>query len=355
MRIRAAALAFAVALVASATAGAAGAPLSPDQLALRLPDLGPGYEIALDDTCTPLQLRRNLGALHRGCQISFKRAWTTPGTTPGPSFVTSAAFVFDSPEAAHAALARPRAVAADVLGVLRNVLDVAGSAPGLGDEAVLLRFDDHDTDVLWRAGSVVGLMAPSSTDGGDAGDQAALRLAAAQQAHVATPTPLGPLDNDDREIWLDDPRLDVPVYWLGRALPAHGRLPRLALLATERSTGQDARRGLRTLLTYGSGGTGAVVRVLLSRPSALRRPSPRRELQRIAHDPCTRIERFAIDDGRAAVYSDAPHCKPRPDDAFALVIRHDVAVIVAPAGGGPIGRYTSPAGLRRLVRALRPR
>ena len=347
----AAALALLVALMTATSAAAASSPYSAD-LALRLPDLGPGYVVALDHGCVPLR-PRGVAASSEGCQVSYKRVWTPTGMAPGPSFVTSVAFVFQSPEAAHAALARPRALAARVLGVRRDVIAIAGPTPALGDEAVLLRFDDRDTDVLWRSGSIVGLVAPSSTDGGDAGDESALRLAAAQQAHVAMPTPVTPSDYDDLEVPLDDPRLEVPVYWLGRRLAAHGSLPPLRFVGSELSRGQDARAGARAELRYE--GHGASVDVGLTQPSLLRRPFVRRVLRRLHRDPCTRIARFPALNGRAAIYTRAASCKRKPADVFALVVRHDVAVVVTVDLFGRPSRYATRAGLRRLVRALRVR
>ena len=231
------------------SAAAASSPYSAD-LALRLPDLGPGYVVALDHGCVPLR-PRGVAASSEGCQVSYKRVWTPTGMAPGPSFVTSVAFVFQSPEAAHAALARPRALAARVLGVRRDVIAIAGPTPALGDEAVLLRFDDRDTDVLWR----------SRIDRRAAWPQAA-RTAATR----ATSRPCG-LPRRSRRMSRCRRRSRRAItttsrcrsttrasrcrcYWLGRRLAAHGSLPPLRFVGSELSRGQDARAGARAELRY---------------------------------------------------------------------------------------------------------
>jgi hypothetical protein len=340
-------------LLATPVTTRAATPPTPRDLVLRLPDLGPGYEIALDHTCVPLELDSVMPG--DSCQLSFRRVWTPIGAPPGPSFVTSVVLTFESPEAAHAALHRPRALVAEMLGVSRESIAVAGPTTALGEEGSLLRFDRRDTEVLWRSGSVVGLVAPGSVDGGDAGEATALRLGAAQQARLATPTPLRRSENDDTEVELDDPHLDIPVFWLGRTLAARGRLPSLRIAGVQREGGDDARAGARATLQYEGHRANVNVNVGLARRSILRRPFARRALRRLHRNPCTRIARFAVPGGRAVIYTRATGCRRAPDNVFALVVRRNVVIVLTVDLFGPPSRYATRAGLRRLVQSLRVR
>jgi hypothetical protein len=93
----------------------------------------------------------------------------------------------------------------------------------------------------------------------------------------------------------------------------------------------------------------------MTQPSLLRRPFVRRILRRLRRDSCTRIARFAVSNGRAAVYTRAASCKRKPSDVFALVVHDDVAIVMTVDLFGRPSRYATRAGLRRLVRALHVR
>lgn len=201
--------ALSVLLAASAPAGA----VVPKDLALRLTDLGPGYSVE-DETCDPAtlyddgpsQILEQIGALHHtGCRIGFWRAWKAPGAPAGPLGVSSHVFVFDSTDGPEAALTHPQTVVAYLSG---DAPEMVPPAPAIGDEAVLLHGDMQrvgrrswwSATVLWRSGSVLAAVRTISRRNADASTQAALRLAAVQQARIASPTPLGSDDNDDAEV-----------------------------------------------------------------------------------------------------------------------------------------------------------
>ena len=364
-----AAAAVAAVLAALAPAAAPAAALTPEQLMLRLPDLGPGYELPDGPECASAQLwtpfPRALRTFrtrvpHDGCRLAFARTWTTPGVPAGPDYVLSTAFVFPQAAGAAAALALPRGVAASVSDLPFDEFAIAEPAPVLGDEAVLLQTEEAATVVVvWRAGPVVGSVLTFSRRGGDRNAQAALRLAAAQQARIAAPTPLDPAQDDDLEVPLDDPRLDVPVLWLGRGIEAHGALPPLALQYAERASPRESRTGFRAALHYGRRVPGTTVTISLLAPTALRQRALRRELRDIAREPCRRIGRFGVPAGRVTIFARRRGCSPAPEGTFALVRRSDVIAGVFVDGcvdcESAIHRYDSVAGIRRLVRALRLR
>lgn len=384
-----AALAACVLALAAATTPAAAAPADPAPLLLRLPDLGPGYTLAnkglsdVDRRCLPMPFAsdpalpalRTIGRTHpnRGCLIAFDRAWMAPGSRPGPHYVVSGAFTFADTEAPRAALARPRAVGSlvSVLGgpIARGQLHVVEPAPTIGDESVLLRYrsrSDGRTDSLailvWRSGTTVAGVEAASVrrKPSDADEQAALTLAAAEQARIAAPTPLVPANLDDLEVPLDDPHLVRPVYWLGRYLPAAGRYPRLPLREVVPVSGAEQRKGLSVTLHYATNlSTGATIPLVMVDPKLLRRRAVRRELGRVRRERCTVEDRLVLPNGRATIFTGDRRRCPHYGDDVAFVRFPGVVVIVLPEGcqdcRGPVSRYLTRAGLRTIVHALRVR
>jgi hypothetical protein len=75
--------------------------------------------------------------------------------------------------------------------------------------------------LVWRSGKMLAAVMtaghPFALD-----DAAALLLARRQQARIAKPTPLTEADNYDAEVALENPALDLPVYWLGRRFETGG-------------------------------------------------------------------------------------------------------------------------------------
>jgi hypothetical protein len=91
-------------LAAVAPATATASPLAPDALTLRLPDLGPNYEVVSGrcgersrgearwwPSSLPSLVKR---FLDRGCVVAFAKSWSASGLPPRPAYVTSAAFAF---------------------------------------------------------------------------------------------------------------------------------------------------------------------------------------------------------------------------------------------------------------------
>jgi hypothetical protein len=366
MSLRALALLAAVAALILAAAAPASA-ARPKDLTLRLADVGPGYLVS-DDTCLPTRLRGygtsrvvdQIGRLpHRGCELEFWRAWVAPGAAAGPREVSSRALVFDDDAGPELALTRPRTVVSFMYLPTREELELVEPAPAIGDEAVLLRGPEErfrrrtwsSAIVLWRSEDVLAAVEASGGGSFDAIAQAALRLAVAQQARIAAPAPLSPADNDDAEVGLDAPGFRPPIFWLGHDVAAHGTLPSLSLTTSfpVRIYGDDSM-----LLAYGRD-LAVVVGLLL--PRTLHRPAVRRELRRLARDPCTRRERVALPSGGATIWSrPGRRCHARPENTFAIARLPGVRVTIAvDVSRGPIARYATRAGMLRLLRALRER
>ncbi len=357
----------------TAPAPTIAAPTDPAPLLLRLPDLGPGYALAhINRSCTVLQtsspgFRHILGSgRSRGCRLSFEQVWEPPGAAPGPGGVQSYAFTFDTPAGPTAALARPRALATIVFH--RRDVRMIEPAPQIGDQAVLMRVDktllglDFSAGIVaWRSGSVLGMVIAASLTRGDASARAAVRLAALQQARIANPTPLRPPVNDDRLVPLDDPTLGVPVMWLGERLPARGRFPALDLRASDEVFAFGGRPQPLALLLYRTQRIPEAANVELWRPRDLRR-----DLRRSPH-PYQCRRRFDVDVPGARAWIEATYPR-RPRRASGLC-PHRGARITAVAFFDDVGvtidasrccrsvtdPYDSRAGLRLLLRALRPR
>lgn len=371
----------------TALAGGAGraeqtAKLNPKLLMLRLPDLAPGYVVGDVDCGLVLGgegASQALTALaahdpYIGCSVELSRMWTPAGASPGPPLVQSAAVVFDAPAGASSALQLAADVVAFLTGVERSSIVREDAATTIGDASAVYRTNDAlvaghphrpGVAVVWRSGRVlaltfVGGVAP------DAAEPEALRLAALQQARIASPTRLQPRDYDDNEATLDDPLLGIDVYWLGhRFAPGRG-LPPIALQLADGPVGRDAGPGWRAELEYGASPTSPThVTLGLWRLRAWARFARTRLGQLIWHERCARAERIALPGGRAVLYAGfataQQHCDAQraPDRFLAHVyLKHLVVSVNIPAGlccRDWSGSYNSLAGMRRVVRALRRR
>jgi hypothetical protein len=56
-------------------------------------------------------------------------------------------------------------------------------------------------------------------------DRVAAELAPLQQAHIRKANPYTKAERSDAEVGLDDPAIEIPVYWLGRTFRPGGGLP----------------------------------------------------------------------------------------------------------------------------------
>ena len=358
MRVLAAALLASIALAAPALG-------APEDLPLRLSDLPPGY--VLDDRpgCnlaltgeedTPPAVNRLLEPL--GCDATFIRRWAPRGEPLGATEIESIVWPFDDAADAATMLEHARALTSFAWGVPRGSLR-RRAAPALGDAALAFTTDDAPalgrsgggTAVLWRTGVALSLVTAAGRSARVA-DATALALARVQQARILAPTPLSPADNDDLEVLLDDPGLGVPVVWLGRAAQPVPARPPLALDTVFAGGGP---RGLRAMLEYEGG-----VALGLWRPRGFDRFLHSRAGRLVRGQRCARVER------RGAVvivggHADPPRrCGRRPRDVWWAYVRADGVVVSVNVpiclpcldGGGP---YASPAALRAVIAALRPR
>lgn len=229
-------------------------------LVLRLHDLPPGYwatdgsaEFPLPGlgcaAIEPAGPRPRLAAfLQRyspvGCLALYFRLFRTPGTGPAPLAVGTGALEAGSVDGAEAGLAISRELLGHLLG---DELPKEVPAPEtVGDATRLYRWEPQSlftseespsSFLVWRSGSVV---ASIFVTGGHAAtnDRAALHFARIQQARIETRTPYTPDEADDSEVPLENPALEVPIYWLEDTFTPGRGLPRLRLLNTISTTGR---------------------------------------------------------------------------------------------------------------------
>jgi hypothetical protein len=205
-----------------------------EKLVLRLADVGHGYLVGDDSGCGGLGTENappsvaQLAVTYYPvplCDMEFERLWRARGTpAKGAPFVQSTALVFPSPDAAAAALHVSGDLAHYMLAWQPNVTPI--EAPlALGDQTIAMA-GGRNFVLVWRTGTVVALLHVRGRSAGNARG-VALALGRRQQGRIEKPTPLSPRANDDREVHLDNPRLKVPVVWLGlRFRPGRG-LPSL--------------------------------------------------------------------------------------------------------------------------------
>ncbi|HET7455798.1 MAG TPA: hypothetical protein VFJ76_09765 [Solirubrobacterales bacterium] len=169
----------------------------------------------------------------KGCIAAYDRRYEIPGEQPAAPVIFSGVLALGSDAAAEEAwrlvptmLGRaliggpPRKVATSLQVGARTQLFHTTRAwfP------YLLRGKHKSSLLAWRSGNtiaaVVALGGSFATN-----DRVVAELAPRQQAHVLEPTPYTAAERSDAEVGLDDPAIDIPVYWLGPVFEPGDGLP----------------------------------------------------------------------------------------------------------------------------------
>jgi hypothetical protein len=169
----------------------------------------------------------------KGCIAAYESRFAIPGKEPVPPIVFSGVMALGSAAAADdawnlvpAMLDRiliggpPREVKTDAkIGAQRRLFHTTRAwfpyqIRGKNQRASFL---------AWRSGNTVAAVAAV---GGSvaSNDRAVAELAPRQQEHIHDPTPYTAAERSDAEVGLDDPAIDIPVYWLGRTFRPGGGL-----------------------------------------------------------------------------------------------------------------------------------
>jgi hypothetical protein len=220
------------------------------RLLLRLPDLPPGFgngylgEGRGDDGLLCEAFTRSsdkpdpvagFARMYRakGCIAAYVSRFTIPGQEPVAPIVFSGVMVLGS-----------NAAAADAWDLTRTMLGRLGpggppreveTSARVGTQTrlfhmaqawypYLIRGKKKASFLVWRSGNTLAALVAMGASFA-ANDRLAAELALLQQAHIRKPTRYTSAERSDAEVGLDDPAIDIPVYWLGRNFRPGGDLP----------------------------------------------------------------------------------------------------------------------------------
>lgn len=368
------AVAFALLIAPSAGELVAGS----EETALRLHDLPPGYRLGDDGGCGPSipggeeggpkgglekrLLKWTVRYWPEGCSYQYEQVFKVPGLGPAPPLVEVETLNTPSEEAATEgfnlinALVKRYEPEADH-GVV--TLSPSGSkARHLRSRNFLVDGKAHQpgTVLIWHFGNLISYLEVAGMNP-RRNDRAALHFARIQQGRIEHPSPYAEAEQDDTEVWLDNPALKFPIYWIGRAFqPAQGPPVELEYAYA----GVAGAPGVKFELEYDEFGISGWTRSSWKRfqPTVLGRLNLRRA--------CVRETEVELEGGSAVVYAGYGRrrlrsCPKRPPDdywAIAHLGRMVVGVNLTLCTGclGPSsGPEASLAGMKEILSALQVR
>jgi hypothetical protein len=383
-------LVAAVTLAVLVTGGAAGSAATqaadPRPLTLRLTDLPKGWAVGDDTGCGPMgiegatpEVTKLVLELHpQVCDVEFNKLWG--GSKP--FYARSLAMTFEGSGGADRALsatpgmlayfglqgAKPSTTTVSIGDRSQIFVQPKGYPPGPQPSP--------ETAVAWRSGEVYAFVIASARTQSDA-TAAAVAYAQVQQARIATPTPVSDADFDDAEVALDDPNIEVPVWWLGRSWDPPGSRPELAVFEAGAGhprpgalPGQSVDLEYYPPLPWLPSTRGRSARIYIWRPKQWDHWRTKPYGQTAWKSVCARSETLHVAAGRAVIWSGwwkTPQTKPcpkgQPDTHFAHVYgRGYVITVNIPLCNGrrcererSTNPYGTVAGLEAVVRALRRR
>jgi hypothetical protein len=304
----------------------------------------------------------------RGCLAVYLRLFQDSEGGPAPLFVGTAAADLGSVEAAKAGMTVSRELLAHLTD--DELPQEAPPPETIGEQTRLFRWNEHgiffsgneaNSIVVWRWGGSLGLVVVGDTST-VAADRAAIELARRQQKHLETPTPYTPAEREDTEVALEDPALEVPVYWLGSTFGPVRGLPRLRLAQTF-STTRANTGGARVGLLYTdhlSFDRAEMVELFHWTPQQWKSLRAKEDLP--FEMQCAKPHKLDLPHGKATVYvGQRPgwRCGERGPKAYAAVIRFPGVVITAERDdtcedcSGRVDRpYNSFKGMATIARGL---
>ena len=229
----------------------------------------------------------------------------------------------------------------------------------LKNELVEGKIHQPATLLFWRFGKLISYVEAAGANP-RRNDSAALHFAQLQQERLEHPSPYTEAERDDSEVWLDDPGLKFPVYWVGNPFQLGGRPP---VELESAYTGYVGPPGEKYQIDY------ELLEVDGFRIDGWTRHSWKR-FQRSAlwkgnrPDRCTRSTEVELDLGRAMIYGAYDREPPRscpggaPDRYFAIahigrmVIGIDLGNCLTCLPGTRSGPYASVPGMTAIVRSL---
>lgn len=217
--------------------------------------------------------------------------------------------------------------------------------------------------LVWRSGNTLAVVATVGRTVAE-DDRAAVDLARRQQGHIRKPTRYTRAERFDAEVPLDNPSIEMPVYWLGR----HFRPPDFVgenlfqayFLGTPRPEPKDGKWGPLAPLFIGYGD----IWLETWTPATWSVFADSKTGQAITSWKCTRTRTISLPDRTATIFGgyeqDFAQCPERKPDAFtAWVDIGGVKVVVnapfAADGVETINFFGSFKGMEAIVRGLRLR
>jgi hypothetical protein len=385
---RALGLAIAFALLAAHGAAAFSRPsgelvAAAEETVLRLHELPPGYQVSDDSGCgpvgplegdsTPLTRRYESWSFKywpEACVYEYEQIFAVPGLGPAPPLVE--AQILNTPS--DAAVGGGLKLYTAILNRFkepqpRRTVSIAPSVPGaslirLKSELVEGRIHRPATLLFWRFGKLVSYVEAAGMSPAE-NDSAALHFAQLQQERLEHPSPYTEAERDDAEVWLDDPGLKFPIYWVGNPFQLGGRPP---VELESANTGYVGPPGEKYQIDY------ELLEVGGFRIDGWTRRSWKRYQRSAlwqANRParCTRTTEVELDPGRAVIYGSYYPEPPRscpsgaPDSYYAIahiggmVIGIDLGSCLTCLPGASSGPYASVRGMKAIVTSLvlRPR
>jgi hypothetical protein len=358
---------------------------NPTWLILRLSDLPLGYlkfdlqeeqgeriycsQLTHSDD-TPPKMGRFIDHFHpRGCLGAYYRLFSLPGEEPGPKLAAAGVLPLQSAKAAGAGWAIVPVMLGRLFGRVPKEVPAperVGSATRLfhsNDFPRFYRLGHRASILVWRSGNTLAAtmaVGPSF----EADDRAAAELALHQQAHVEKPTRYTLAERFDGEVPLEDPAVDIPVYWLGRNFkPGNG-------LADNRLFDSyfSGKASGETQEKFGSEGPGAPLAIRYENirldtwtPATWQVFADSRTGHAITGWKCTQRRTVTLPEGTATIFGgykkNFKRCPKGEPEAFtAWVDIGGVKVVVnsppAPDFIETVNPYGSFAGMEAIVSAL---
>jgi hypothetical protein len=350
-----------------------------EETVLRLHDLPPGYQVGDDSGCGPLgppegdwfkgrYARRYLKWLLRywpeGCSYEYEQIFEVPGLEAAAPLVEAGTLNTPSEAAADSGFGL-YATLVNHYKEGRNPERV--SLPLGGTDAVLFRSRNElvngkihqpATILFWRFGKLISVVEAAGMNP-RRNDSAAFHFAQIQQQRLEHPSPYTEAERDDTEVWLDDPGLKFPIYWVGRTFEPGGDFPP-AGLDEAYAANNVGPPGEKAFLWYEGFNLDTWTRRSWKRlpPTVLGRMNLRRA--------CVREHEVKLDGVHAVVYAGygRRHLKtcPKqpPDDYWAIAhlggmvvgVNLTLCFICLERGYGP---YNSLAGMKTILRSLQVR
>ncbi len=309
-----------------------------------------------------------------GCIAAYDSRFTIPGQEPVAPVVFSGVLALGSAAAAGDAwdlvptmLSRavfggsPRKVETSLKVGARTRLFHTGRAwfP------YLIRGKHKASILAWRSGNTIAAVVAM---GGSVAtnDRVVAELAPRQQAHILKPTPYTGAERSDAEVGLDDPAIDIPVYWLGPTFRPGGDLPSNRLYtswfseeATPETHGEFPEGPYAPLnIDYTN------IRLGTWTPETWGVFTASKTSRSITAWKCTRTRSVALAEGSATIYGgykkNFRRCPEEAPKAFTAWVDFGSVKVVVNAPPAPdfietVNPYGSFAGMEAIVRALKLR